>query len=334
MHINILSVKDNIEEFLAFCHDMIEASYYPAYCRGAVDMLHEYHQEDNVRRDMADGRIWCAQEGRRLVGTVTICGAENELSRMFVLPEMRDRGLGRALAQKALAYARESGIKKLTAWSVPFSRSFYEKLGFTMLNADTLDFNNQRVIPVPYIEMALWPAGHPKVTVSRAEERDAVEMLVGQRIAFEEQCRIYSDWNIPPMTEQPEDVIKMMRSGGTVLKAVGAGRIIGAVRGKVEGGVCHVGRLYVLPGWQGLSVARRLIATLEEGMEDCHTFSIFTGERSEKNLALYTRHGYAPTGRRAPAMEPGSIGNYDLVWLEKPNPWPEIDQCARRLPPV
>jgi GNAT superfamily N-acetyltransferase len=166
--------------------------------------------------------------------------------------------------------------------------------------------------------------------VGRAGAGDTGELLASQKLAFEEQCRLYDDWLIPPMLEQPEDVAGFVASGGVVLKAVAGGRIIGAVRGKLDTGICHVGRLWVHPDWQGRGAGRRLVAALEEELRQCRAYSIFTGERSEKNLALYTRQGYAPTGRRAQAKAPGAPGNYDLVWLEKPNPWPDILECAGR----
>lgn len=329
MHIDIHHKDDGIDELYAFCHEMIDASYSPAYSPRAVSMFHDYHGREQMLSDAAAGRIWIAREDGKPVGTVSV--ASGELGRMFVSPGLRGRGLGRELITRALGYARDTGLKKLTAWSVPFSRSFYERFGFSMLNADTLNFEGSRSVPVPYIEMALWLCGAPAVTIAEAGAGDAEEMLEGQRIAFEEQCRIYGDRDMPPMTEKPEDAAGFLRSGGIALKAVCEGRIIGAVRGKVEEGTCHVGRLFVLPERQGRSVARRLIAALEERMADCRVFSIFTGERSEKNIALYQRQGYALTGRRVPARAPGSEGNYDLVWLEKPNPWPEIVDCARRF---
>lgn len=330
MHIDILQKHDDSNELLAFVHEMIEASYYPAYPREVVGLFLRYHNRDNVISDAANGRIWVAWDDGRIIGTVTV--ANGELSRMFVSPAARGRGGGAQLAREAIDYACEAGISKLTAWAVPFARGFYEKLGFMLLNADVTNFENTREPAVPYLEMALWPQGEPAVSIGLAEEADLETMLAGQRTAFEEQCRLYSDWEIPPMAEKPEDVARFIASGGVALKASCGRCIIGAVRGKIDTGICHVGRLYVLPEWQGRGLGRRLVAELEEKLQDCAAYSIFTGERSERNLALYQRQGYAPTGRRAPAKAPGLAGNYDLVWLEKPNPWPAILECTGRYP--
>lgn len=329
MHIHIHNNRDSIDALLAFCREMIEASYHPAYSREVVESFLEYHSAEAIARDLSEGRIWLAEEHGRLVGAVTV--AAGELSRMFVSPSMRGRGVGRALAAEALRWTRETGLDKLTAWSVPFSRAFYEKLGFAMVDADTLNFAGTREPPVPYIEMALWPQGAPDISILPAVYGDAEELLAGQREAFEEQCRIYGDPDIPPMHETAREFSEFLRGGGVALKAVAGGRIAGSVRGKELDGICHVGRLFVTPQWQGRSAARRLMAALEESFPGCGAFELFTGEHSCKNLALYAKQGYAPTGRRAPAKAPGSGENYDLVWLRKPNPWPEIIKCARRF---
>ncbi len=324
-------MENNIEELHAFCQEMIAASYSPAYSREAVAMFRVFHSLEQMEADRSTGRIWVARdEAGRLAGTVTVTGGE--LGRMFVRPDLRGRCVGAELMRAALEHAANAGVRRLIAWSVPFSRGFYERFGFRMLNADTMDFNYSREVPVPYIEMAAWPLeGAPEIAILKAGAEDIGEMLAGQHIAFEEQCRIYDDWDIPPMTERPEDVRKFMAEGGIALKAVLGGSIVGAVRGKAAGDVCEVGRLYVLPECQGLGAARMLVAALEETVKDVRLFSIFTGERSKKNIALYQKQGYALTGRRAPAKAPGSEGRYDLVWLEKPNPWPEIESCARRF---
>jgi GNAT superfamily N-acetyltransferase len=330
MDIRIYSPKGGADGLAAFCREMIEAYYSPAYGRKAVEMFLGIHSAAAIRQDSEAGRIWCVfNAGGGIAGTVTL--ADGELSRMFIAPALRGQGAGRLLAAKALAWAAEAGIRKLTAWSVPFSRGFYEKIGFSMMNADTMNFLGTREPPVPYIEMALRLGEPHAAAILPAAHGDAEELLAGQRAAFTEQCEIYDDWRIPPMTETPGQVVEFMLSGGTVLKAVEGGRIIGSVRGKVIDGFCDVGRLFVLPERQGKSVARRLMAALEETVRQCRAFSLYTGERSEKNLALYARQGYSPTGRRAPANKSGGGGDYDLVWLEKPNPWPEIKSCARRF---
>jgi len=87
-------------------------------------------------------------------------------------------------------------------------------------------------------------------------------------------------------------------------------RVVGAVRGRVEGSVCHVGRLVVAPDMQGLGIGRRLLLAVESRVQAA-VFTLFTGHRSAGNLALYRKVGYAL------AREERVADTLTLVHLEK-----------------
>ena len=58
---------------------------------------------------------------------------EAELSRLAVAAPARGRGVGRALAVRCLALAREQGAAEMVLWSRPYqveAHSLYESLGF------------------------------------------------------------------------------------------------------------------------------------------------------------------------------------------------------------
>jgi putative acetyltransferase len=59
-----------------------------------------------------------------------------ELRKMYFLPEARGRGLGRALLERCLGSARESGFRRMyleTTARMTEARALYEKLRFTRL---------------------------------------------------------------------------------------------------------------------------------------------------------------------------------------------------------
>ena len=68
-------------------------------------------------------------------------------------------------------------------------------------------------------------------------------------------------------------------------------RFVGAVRGVVDGSVCHVGRLVVAPDLQGRGIGRRLLLAIEQHAP-ASRFTLFTGHRSVGNLGLYRSVGY------------------------------------------
>ena len=83
------------------------------------------------------GRLLLAAHGSELAGCVALHKLENEIcemKRLYVRPQFRGKGLGRVLAERIVADAREIGYKRLRLDTVePVMRgavALYRKLGF------------------------------------------------------------------------------------------------------------------------------------------------------------------------------------------------------------
>jgi ribosomal protein S18 acetylase RimI-like enzyme len=135
-----------------------------------------------------------------------------------------------------------------------------------------------------------------RVLIERATTADAGEILTLQRAAYVSEAQLYGDPYIPPLVESLEQVRKVIE-GAVVLKALDAGRVIGAVRGQVSGTTCLVGRLVVAPDRQGQGIGTALLTALHEAVPEAEAFDLFTGHLSEANLKLYRRLGYRETSR-------------------------------------
>lgn len=132
--------------------------------------------------------------------------------------------------------------------------------------------------------------------IERAAPADAGEILTVQRAAYVSEAQLYGDPFIPPLVESAEQVDRAIRTG-VVLVARQGGRITGAVRGRLSGTTCLVGRLVVAPDLQGRGVGGALLDGLHKEMDTALAFDLFTGHLSEGNLRLYRRHGYRETHR-------------------------------------
>ena len=84
-----------------------------------------------------DGRLLLAAHGSQLAGCVALHKLETEIcemKRLYVRPQFRGKGLGRVLAERVVADAREIGYKRLRLDTVePVMRdavALYRKLGF------------------------------------------------------------------------------------------------------------------------------------------------------------------------------------------------------------
>ena len=71
--------------------------YYPA---GAVEFFLHHHSDENIRKDIDSGRVYLCRNGSGdITGTVTV--RDNEILRLFVLPEYQGNGCGRELLEYA-----------------------------------------------------------------------------------------------------------------------------------------------------------------------------------------------------------------------------------------
>jgi ribosomal protein S18 acetylase RimI-like enzyme len=149
------------------------------------------------------------------------------------------------------------------------------------------------------------------LTISRAELKDAEQILALQKLAYQSEARLYNDWTLPPLTQTIDSLCQEF-ADFAVLKAVCGGRIVGSVRAKSDRGVCAIGRLVVHPDFQRRGIGSSLLKSIEDCFPRATKFKLFTGSRSQSNIRLYQRHGYAIS--RTEVLSPNVI----LTYLEKP----------------
>lgn len=98
----------------------------------------------DLERGQAAGALWVAvgsdgdPVGFALAGEV---GGNAHLEELDVLPAHGRRGIGRALVETVLAWARATGFKAVTLTTlrhVPWNAPFYERLGFRVLEGEEL----------------------------------------------------------------------------------------------------------------------------------------------------------------------------------------------------
>ena len=133
---------------------------------------------------------------------------------------------------------------------------------------------------------------HSVVTViSHAVVEDAPAILGLQRLAYQSEARLYSDWTLPPLTQTLESLQDELAQS-IVLKAVIGEQLVGSVRAKAVGHVGQIGRLIVHPEHQGRGLGSELLGRIEVAIPDVSILELFTGTRSESNIRLYQRLGY------------------------------------------
>ena len=143
---------------------------------------------------------------------------------------------------------------------------------------------------------------------------DAGEILTVQRAAFVTEAQVYGDPNVPALVQTLGDLERELRQG-VGLKAMLGHRLVGAIRGRIEGHTCYVGRLAVAPDVQGRGIGTRLYTEFELRLAlDVARFELSVGSLSLPHLRMFERSGYHEFRRER------MHSSMELVFMEKPSP--------------
>ena len=96
------------------------------------------------------GEFWVVEEGGRILATVAVMLDEDtgELKSLYVDSSLRRQGWGRRLTMLAIAYARDSGRRKMILWSdTRFldAHRLYRSMGFHEMGVRELHDSNNSV---------------------------------------------------------------------------------------------------------------------------------------------------------------------------------------------
>ncbi|MEN6373756.1 MAG: GNAT family N-acetyltransferase [Smithella sp.] len=130
-----------------------------------------------------------------------------------------------------------------------------------------------------------------EIQIENASIHDAEEILELQKAAFLGQAQIYNNFRLPPLVQTIES-IKDEFASKTFLKATFSNQIIASVKFRSSGNVVHIDRLIVYPTFQNQGVGTYLMRTLEDRFPSSVVFQLFTGEKSSRNVHLYTKLGF------------------------------------------
>jgi GNAT superfamily N-acetyltransferase len=98
---------------------------------------------ETLGRYTADGRAWVVADGERVVGYILadIVDGLAHIEQLSVHPEFGRRGIGRALVETVIAWARSHrlpAVTLLTFRAVPWNAPYYARLGFRPLEDSSL----------------------------------------------------------------------------------------------------------------------------------------------------------------------------------------------------
>ena len=120
-----ISEIEIIKQITAQTIKNIYPHYYPY---GAVNFFLSHHSDKNIESDIENGDVYlCFSDDNIAIGTVTI--KENEICRLFVLPDYQGNGYGRELLSFAENKISESHNTIILDASLP-AKAIYLKRGY------------------------------------------------------------------------------------------------------------------------------------------------------------------------------------------------------------
>jgi tRNA (guanine37-N1)-methyltransferase len=139
---------------------------------------------------------------------------------------------------------------------------------------------------------------HPSVAGSEwevvaATRADAGELLTLQRACWlQEAIANDSVTGIPALHETLDDVVAWL-ADWTTFVVRSHGRLVGAVRGRMEDDAWDIGRIMVAPDLQGRGLGRLLLEHIQAVAPAAATsYVLFTGAGSADNLRMYKKAGF------------------------------------------
>ena len=133
----MLAKPDQLEAVRAITVTAIEEIYPHYYPRGAVDFFLSHHHEEGILNDIRAGFVFLSLDGEgRAVGTVTL--RENEICRLFVLPQYQKRGFGRELLHFAEKRISEQYPTTILDASLP-AKAIYLKRGYVVIESHVIE---------------------------------------------------------------------------------------------------------------------------------------------------------------------------------------------------
>lgn len=111
--------------------------YYPS---GAVDYFLSHHNDSNIKADIERCSVYlCLNNDNQAVGTVTV--KENEICRLFVLPDSQGNGYGRELLTFAENRISENHSSIVLSASLP-AKAIYLKRGYSETEYNSIHTDN------------------------------------------------------------------------------------------------------------------------------------------------------------------------------------------------
>jgi GNAT superfamily N-acetyltransferase len=149
-NIRLRKMKDtDLQSVYELVQNTIQISYADVYPPEAIEFFKNYHNAENILKDLNQGYIVVIESGGQILGTGTLLGTN--IRRVFIDPQHQRQGIGKIIANKLERKARSEGLEKLDLSASLKSLRFWEVMGFISTGVFALPVANDKKLV--YYEM-------------------------------------------------------------------------------------------------------------------------------------------------------------------------------------
>lgn len=134
-----LATQADYDTVAHITHTTIHAVYPHYYPQGAVNFFLAHHSEERIMADIAANSVYLLEAEGKLPGTLTV--KENEICRLFVLPDQQGKGYGRALLDFAEQLITAHHASIILDASLP-AKAIYLKRGYRYVESHVIAAEN------------------------------------------------------------------------------------------------------------------------------------------------------------------------------------------------
>ncbi|HEY41367.1 MAG TPA: GNAT family N-acetyltransferase [Dehalococcoidia bacterium] len=133
---------DDLQAVYQLIQHTIDVSYREAYPEEAVEFFKDYHSEEQILNDAANGYTVVAECNGEIFGTGTLSGTN--IRRVFVNPHHQQKGTGKLIVRQLEKKALIEKVTTLDLEASLVSRQFWESLGFVIQSEEYFPVSNDK----------------------------------------------------------------------------------------------------------------------------------------------------------------------------------------------
>ena len=130
-----------------------------------------------------------------------------------------------------------------------------------------------------------------RITIEKAREQDIPELYQLQLLAFESEAEMIGSRAVPALMESEAHYREDFPNWTTLKLVEPSGKIVAAIRYRLEGGLVDVGRLMVRPDCRRQGLAQQMLAQVDRAHPQ-EIKELYTCTKSWINIRLYEKVGY------------------------------------------